>query len=964
MGDQHALLMLDLVDSTRLSEQLGDRDASVLWASHDQMARNLLVEWRGREIDKSDGFLLVFAAAADAVGYALAYHAALPALHGELAARVGIHVGELIARDNAPEHIARGAKPVEMEGIAKAATARVMAIAQGGQTLLTAAARAALGAAASRQAHSHGHWRMKGLAEPVEIFEVGGIGAAFTPPPDSTKSYRVVQRGDFWLPLREVRHSLPAERDSFVGRKDSLQELTRRFEAGARLVSILGAGGSGKTRLAKRYGWTWLGDFPGGVWFCDLAPATTVDGIAYAVGQGLDVPLSGADPLGQLAHAIAGRGACLVILDNYEQVARHAEATLGRWLDRAADARFIVTSREALGIVGEEAMVLDPLPWGEGASLFLQRATAARSSYEPTADDRAVIEPLVKLLDGLPLAIELAAARVRVMSPRMLLERMRERFKLLVSSGGRPDRQATLRATLDWSWGLLPGPEKLALAQLSVFEGGFALESAEAVVDLHPCGAQEEWVANVIQSLVGKSLIRNTRERRFDMLSTVQAYAAGRLVELEERANRTGETARRHWGWFAALNERQASADRCAESENLVAACRRATTAGDGHAATSALLGAWAVLRLRGPIPLAAELASGVQAIHAGLHPQDSAAVMWIAGLALHAIGQSASARVKFEAGLEIAAQHDDKLLQARLLGGLAQHHFTVGRLNLANELLHQAQPLADSLGEATLRCQILNDLGTCASVAGDRDKAAVLYEKALKIAVTNGDKQWEGGLLGNLGNIHFEQGSLAEAENHHAAALELSKDVGDRRWEGNAHCNLGMAYYAQKRLVEARHQFDAAQLIAREIGHVRLEAIATCNLGMVDELSGELDSAKENYERSIKISNRMGDARSEAQTNIYLGSLHASRSDYELAAACFSRAEAILDELLDEEMLVFALSRRFLMELRLGVPDAAERAFASIDKHLRNIRVLPGSELHASLVELVGLVPTLRHML
>ena len=352
MSEVRALLVTDVVDSTTLAEHLGDSEAAALWAAHDRVARDLLRACRGLEIDRTDGFLLLFDTAADALGFALASHHALATLATPLRARAGLHVGSVILHRNRDADVALGAKPLEVEGLAKPVAARVMALALGGQTLLTAAARAALGETVVRL-QSHGHWRLKGIAEPVELFEAGEDGAPFTPPPDGDKAYRVIRSRELWLPLREVRHSLPAERDEFIGRHEPLIELARRFEAGARLVSILGMGGTGKTRLATRFGWTWLGDFPGGVWLCDLAQARSVDGIASAVALGLDVPLDKDDPVARLRTAIAGRGLCLVILENFEQVARHAEATLGRWLDVAPQASFLVTTREVLGLPGE-----------------------------------------------------------------------------------------------------------------------------------------------------------------------------------------------------------------------------------------------------------------------------------------------------------------------------------------------------------------------------------------------------------------------------------------------------------------------------------------------------------------------------------------------------------------------------------------------------------------------------------
>ena len=178
-------------------------------------------------------------------------------------------------------------------------------------------------------------------------------------------------------PLREIRHNLPGERDAFVGRAAELRALAQRLDAGARLLTVLGPGGTGKTRFVRRYGLTWLGDWPGGVYFCDLSDARSLDGIHSAVAIALGVPLGRDDAGLQLGHAIAGRGRCLVILDNFEQVVEHAPATLGRWLDRAAEASFVVTSRERLHLPGEEVLPLEPLPLeSEAIELFV----AARPS--------------------------------------------------------------------------------------------------------------------------------------------------------------------------------------------------------------------------------------------------------------------------------------------------------------------------------------------------------------------------------------------------------------------------------------------------------------------------------------------------------------------------------------------------------------------------------------------------------
>src|SRR5256712_11414209 len=254
MSEVRALLLTDVVDSTQLSERLGEADLAGLGAAHDRLARDLLPVRRGREIDRTAGMLLLFEAAADAVAYARAYQRAVAKLKPPLKARAGVHVGPVILRENSQSDVARGAKPLEVEGMAKAVAARVMSIANGGQTLLSADARNALGEITLR-VESHGHWRMKGIAEPIELFEVGEADALFVPPPDAAKGYRVVREGDVWLPVRNIKHSLPAERDSFVGRRETLVELARRLDAGARLVSVLGIGGFGQIEVVTRVRW-------------------------------------------------------------------------------------------------------------------------------------------------------------------------------------------------------------------------------------------------------------------------------------------------------------------------------------------------------------------------------------------------------------------------------------------------------------------------------------------------------------------------------------------------------------------------------------------------------------------------------------------------------------------------------------------------------------------------------------
>ena len=958
MTEAVAILLTDIVDSTALSSQHGDVAMASVWAAHDRVARDLLRLWRGREIDKSDGFLLLFTQATDALNYVLAYHRALAALTVPLKARSALHVGQITMRENSAEDVALGAKPLEVDGVGKPVAARLMSAALGGQTLLTRPALDALGAV-SQRVQSHGHWRVKGLPMPIECFEVGEADAPFTPPPDSAKVFRVVKQGELWLPVRELRHTLPAERDAFVGRRSTLQDLSRRFDGGARLVSLLGIGGCGKTRLATRFGWAFMGEYPGGVWFCDLAAARTLDGLVSAVAQGLQVPLSGEDPIAQLDHALSGRGVCLVILDNFEQLARHAEATLGRWLERAAEARFLVTTREVLGIAGEETLALAPLQPADAQALFMRRAAAARRDFKPTAEDEAAIAPLVKLLDGLPLAIELAAARVRTLAPRALLARMSERFKLLASSGGRHDRQATLRATFDWSWDLLPAADKAALAQLSVFEGGFTLEAAEAVIDLAAL-PDAPWTVDVVQSLVDKSFVRPLGDERFDLLVSVQAYAAEHL-HTEGRYAGSGPVAlaaalARHGEWFAGFGPQRATEQACADLDNLVAACRRAAVHGDSATAARTLDGAWAALSLRGPFSAGLALAEQLATL-APLADADAAHLHAVWGAALEASGQRAQAMAHYEDALQFSVAAADPRCEAAVLVRLGGMHARQAQPDRARVELARALALARELGDGAIECAALNGQGGMDFVHGLVDAANEGWSAAVAVAKRIGDKRLQGTLMGNLGSLHANQGRTAEARVEFEGALANARAIGDTQREGTCLSNLGMLHYLQGRLAEAAVALEAAHRVSRELGHPRLECAVSYNLGLVYAAGNQLLDALVRYDAALLVARRIGDRRAEGQILGHLGLAHARMNSFDLAREHLAAGEALLREAADGLSLGLLLCCRAEADCLQGRSATAASAYAEARDFASAAQAGPSSEIGQALARLATLV-------
>ena len=953
IATQRALLLTDVVDSTRISLTLGDAASASLWTAHDRLARDLLPQWRGREIDKSDGMLVMFDTPNDALRYASAYHDAMTSLNPPLQARAGLHVGPVTLRENPHADVARGAKQLEIDGAAKSIAARVMAVAAGGQTLLSAAARQALGDNAQLPVRSHGYWQMKGVAEPIELFEATSDDAPFAVPADSDKAYRVIQKEGLWLPVSEMRHTLPAELDSFVGRSEPLMLLTRQFDTNARLVSVLGIGGLGKTRLVTRFGWRSLGEFAGGVWFCDLSQAHSLEGIAHAVAQGLDMPLGRGDPIVQIGHAIAARGPALVILDNFEQVTGFARATVGEWLRHASRARFLVTTREMLGLTGEVALVLDPLAPVDAAALFIARAQSIRPDWQPDELEMEAIWPLLTLLDGLPLALELAAARIHVMPPRVLLSRMRDRFKLLTSTGsGRVSRQATLRAVFDWSWDLLSEPEKAALAQLSVFEGGFTIDAVESVLDLVAHGA-DLWAIDALQSLVQKSLVRHPTDDRFDLLVSVQEYAAEHLRTPGRYAG-SGPDAQlaaqqRHGAWYAGLSPALARANDCPELENLVMACRRAAQRDDHVQAVQLLRVAWAALKLRGPFQVGVDLTTVVRDMPQ-LDAASIAIVELLAGETLEACGRSEEAYSHFEASRSTAVAAGDRLAAARALCGLGELNTYAGRFNDARPQLEAANAAAGEFGDHNLACAVHNVLGNMEQLLGHPDAAQTQFETALVLAREVGERHLEGAILGNLGNLGIDRGELDLAASYHSAALNAARKVGNRRLEGNTLCNLGMLHQMRGRLDDAQTNLTLALAAARELGQAHLECMVLCNLGIVLEKCGQPDTARKYHEDALTVARASDDRNSEAQILGYLGVLHARAARPGEALLCLDAGESLLRAALDMVSLAVLLCGRAEALHHAGDITAARAALAEASTIADDIGAGPDSEIGQAL--------------
>jgi predicted ATPase/class 3 adenylate cyclase/Tfp pilus assembly protein PilF len=970
--DARTLLFTDVVDSTSLVERLGDAQAAQTWGEHDRRARALILRHGGREIDRTDGFFLVFDDPIRAATFALDYHREIADLG--LSARVGLHVGAVTLRHNEPNDVARGAKPIEVEGLAKPFAARIMSLAQGGMTLLSAAGRQALGPAppAGSALASHGHYRLKGVDEPTEVFELGPEAASlFAPPTDTDKAYRVVRIDGSWRPVREVRHNLPAARDTFVGRSAELRALSQRLDTGVRLITLLGPGGTGKTRVALQYAWAWLGEWPGGIHFCDLSEARSLDGVCSAVAAALGVPLGQGDLGAQLGNAIAGRGRCLLILDNFEQVVQPAASTVGRWLDRAGQASFIVTSREQLHLRGETLYAIEPLPLqGDAVALFEVRARAQRDDFRIHDGNRAAVGEVVRLLDGLPLAIELAAARVRVLTPAQLVDRMRDRFSLLAGARGAAARQATLRAAIDWSWQLLTPWEQSAFAQCSVFEGGFTMGAAEAVLDLAHW-PQAPPVMDVVQALIDKSLLRtwggaeagrlDIDEPHFAMYVSIHEYARERL-DLQTQA----AAHRRHGRFFATFGTdaailaltshggvRQQRLLRL-ELDNLVAACRRAVARGDAATAVDTFRATWEVLDLHGPFSLGATLGARVLALP-GMDPHARAAACVSHALVSRHLGDKELARARLEEALQLAVDTGDTRCQGIVLGQFALLNMGQSRVVEARESFENALALLQAGGHRREEGLVLGNFANLHTDQGRMEEARVQYEAAIAIHREVGNRRAEGIVLGNLGAFQFDQGQLQQARDAYEAALAVNREVGSRRSEGVVLANLGNLLIHFERTDEALACYEQALAIGREVGHRYNEALVLGHIGIFRQTQGRCDAARECYRRALDIGREIGNQRIQAFAMINMGDLLIGEKSFDAARATLIEPEQIIRHLGDTLELAKLLAMRGLADVGTGDTASGEAALAESLALADALNVGPESELRRCIESLRG---------
>jgi predicted ATPase/class 3 adenylate cyclase len=808
-------LFSDIEGSTHLVQRFGP-DWPALLERHRTALRSAFAAHSGFEQGtEGDSFFVVFASAQDAVAAAATGQRSLAAIDwpidGRIAVRIGLHTGEGTRSDG------------DYVGVDVHRAARIGAAGHGGQVLLSSSTAALVqaGLPSGLTLRDLGEHRLKDLPRQEHLFElvIDGLPSAF--PPLRT--------------LGGPSLDMPAPLSSLVGRDADL-DATQRLLAQARLVTVTGSGGTGKTRLIQEVARLEAGSFSGGATFVPLESLRDADLIPGAILHALHLDTATSTPSRDRVVDYFAQRQALLVLDNLEQL-DGAGAVIRDLLGVAPGLKVLASSQAALHVAGEQQFQLRPLASDAAIELFLERARAVRPDFEPDSESREAIAAICERLDGLPFAIELAAAQIRLLTPRAILARIGERLDSLTTRApDLPERQRTLRAAVSWSYDLLPEPERVLLRRFSAFVGGARLEEIEAIESLREAANDP---ITMLGELVDRSLIVVRRgadgENRYVMPETIRAYARELLGEAGEEATALGDHAA-VFGALAARSEpelygpnRRARLDQLAEDQdNLRAALDHLESRGDLAAALDMCADLWRFWQSRG-------------------HLME---------------GRSRLAR------LLLAAEHPDASPVPLVI-------------------LSRAEEAAGSV-EYWLRMRRSEDI--------ERH-----YRRSLELARAAGDRDREAWALYNLAFLYdflsfarAEQPDVEVATQMRSQALALFREVGDRRGIAESLWAMGANPIVMVRdPVAARRQLQEALPLLEELGNSYARSWALMSVGFSHAVQNSVDVARTWILRAAELFVRDGDVAGQIVAVQALGSLAARAGDDELAVRLASAAES-----------------------------------------------------------------------
>lgn len=721
----------------------------------------------------------------------------------------------------------------------------------------------------------------------------------------------------------------PIPPTSFVGRVEELAALDRDVRT-HRLVTVLGPPGIGKTRLVLE----WLrrvavGGAQTGIRFCELGAATSVEDVVRCVATAFGVApgTSVEESIARIGALLANGSSNLLVLDPFEHVLDVAHPLLATWRRAAPQAHVLVTSRERLRLEGEAVFEPGPLVAGpendDGVRLFVERAREVRSGYELAPSDVGIVRELVDALDRHPLAIELAAARMRVLTPKEILARMGKRFELLVTERrGRP-RESTLLDAIEGSFDRLPPWGRAALLDSAVFEGGFDLASAELVLDLSEFPDAPP-IVDVLEALCDKSLVAvrgqadafgaqrhapaarrpDGMASRFQLHANIRAFAAERLEASGRREAVRARHARRYalasraWGQeLLGSNAPRALDHMRPDAENLTAALRH-LVAGE-------------------PEPAAADRGLAIALSLASLLDADGACALRAWAL---------------EASIAFASRtKPDPSLLAKALDASVLALVAVGRSAESRANAERACGLANSLS-ASLRGRTLGTLGLSFAMEGRVADATSSIDAAIALLREAGDRFHEGRALGRLAWLEWMTGQVEAARDHFLAAIALHRAVGDVTFEAMNGGYLAVVMHELGELESPRSLLEQAIAKQRGSGHRRVEADLTLALGLLAHERGALDDARSLQRQALAIHREIGHFRDQATILADLGKVELDAGDLEAARAAYGEALSIAHTTSNPLTVSYAEAGLGIVAAREGRIEDARRHFDRAD--------------------------------
>jgi len=809
----------------------------------------------------------------------------------------------------------------------------------------------------------------------------------------------------------------------FFGREQQLAQLAEYLNGDRRLVVITGPPGVGKTRLAAHF----TGEratCP--TRFVDLTEARSTHDLLRVVSEALTLRSCEADPINQVEEALRARGELLLVLDNVEHLVTPARSLVARWLRCAPTLRLLVTSRRALQLSGEQRLPLPPLAItasddgpGAAVSLFLDRAAAARGVPLPS-EELADVTALAALLDGLPLALELAAARTDLLSPSALRRRLSARLDLLSRPSTDPraaSRHSSLRRALDSSWALLSPTEREALTQLAVFRGPFTVEDAEAVLTLSGDGDP----LSAVHALVENHLLQPSADltpRRFSLLLSIRQYAAEHLTEADRRraSARLGAHLARSWEletlhpFSTGRGEvrRQVYRDRLPD---LLALAREALYAGPPQLAAT-LVSAAANLLLRSGPPQDG-LALLDEALALALDAETTLRLHWDRGLLREVAGDLVGATADLTAALAIAERRGARVREgairahlgivlisrsqldaaavhlerapellaaagARLETGIALSNLSAlwcyrGQIAEATRLQERALALHIEMDNREHRATSLTNIASLLMVQGQTGRAGALYRQALAYYVDIGDLRREGIERTNLANVACIEGELEQAELYYREALRLHRLVGDRAFEGITLGNLALLLWKRRRgppgtpvPTACWTGFQESLSVHRALTDHRQTAAVLTNLAEAYLHAGEIARAQSALEEALAVITPIGDPTIEGIIQGGLGWLLALEGDGEVAGALLEAGTAALRQTGARVELGKLLSRHGRAACRRNEPTLAHDALRELEALAEALAAPANAELIPALqalrAELASDIPTRPH--